>query len=417
MARTCSKIGGGLKLSFKGLPEASLQAGSPFLRELLERHFQGWPFSVADEAENDPLFRVEEKGRRYRLCSPEGRECFVSPAEMLCDLGISLAEAFVSRTSGLQCLHCSAVSFPVAGEEKLAVFPNVNRAGKSLLAACLMLEGGRLFADDLLGVTREGEGVSFGLPPRLRLPLPASASRLAGMLEELPGLGDSRYHFLYAWDSVAPFGCKLPVGAVVLPCRRTGGKGVRLSRLSVAGGLQCMAYQFQMREGEAGDVFDLARRLCESLPLWMLEYESPEEASAFLMQEAGRLFSEAREGDDAQEVGFLTGEDLLSCSMHGRRRRAFPSDRNLRWLRAPGMHIHEAGSFAYLIPKEQDAVFGVDGIGLALLALLSGPLSISEAARLLAEVYPQTGQARLESDMSLFFRNLYEQGLLVPAFR
>ena len=179
-----------------------------------------------------------------------------------------------------------------------------------------------------------------------------------------------------------------------------------------------MAYQFQMREGQAEAVFELARRLCGSLPLWMLEYGSPEEASALLMQEAGRLFTAAEEGEDAvQDVGFLTEEDRLSSSMHGRRRRAFPSDRNLRWLRAPGMHIHEAGSFAYLIPKEQDAVFGVDGIGLALLALLSGPLSISEAARLLAEVYPQTGQARLESDMSLFFRNLYEQGLLVPAFR
>ena len=415
MARTCSKGGGVFDLSFKGLPEVSLQAGSPFLRERMERHFRCWPFSVVANAESEPLFRVEEKGRGFRLCSSEGRECFDTTAEMLCDLGISLAEAFVARTPGLQCLHCSAISFPVGGEEKLAVFPNINRAGKSLLAACLMMEGARLFADDLLGVTQEGEGLSFGLPPRLRLPLPSSASHLAGALGELPGLGDGRYHFLYAWDFVAPFGQKLPLGAVVLPCRKAGGKGVRLRRLSAPGGLQCMAYQFQMREGQAGAVFGLARRLCESLPLWILEYESPEEASAFLMQEAGRLFSAAREGEDAvQDVGFLTEEDRLSCSMHGRRRRAFPSDRNLRWLRAPGMHIHEAGSFAYLIPKEQDSIFGVDGIGPAVIALLSGPLSISEAARLLADVYPQTGQARLESDLSLFFRSLYERGLLAP---
>ncbi len=418
MARTCSKSGGAFALSFKGLPEASLQAGSAFLRGLLERHFQRWPFSVVSDAQSRPLFRVEEKGRGFRLCSSEGREHFDTAAEMLCDLGIGLAEAFVARTPGLQCLHCSAVSFPAGGEEKLVVFPNVNRAGKSLLAACLMLEGARLFADDLLGVTQEGEGVSFGLPPRLRLPLPASASRLAGTLGELPGLGDGRYHFLYAWDSIAPFSQKLPIGAVVLPCRRAEGEGVRLRRLSVSGALQCMAYQFQMREGQAGAVFELARSLCESLPLWELEYGSPEEASALLMQEAGRLFTAAEEGEDAvQDVGFLTEEDRLSSSMHGRRRRPFPSDRNLHWLRAPGMHIHEAGSFAYLIPKEQDSVFGVDGIGLAVVALLSGPLSVSEAARLLAEAYPQTGLARLESDMTLFFRSLYERGLIVPVPR
>jgi hypothetical protein len=81
------------------------------------------------------------------------------------------------------------------------------------------------------------------------------------------------------------------------------------------------------------------------------------------------------------------------------------------------MRVHEAGAFAYLIPKEQDSIFGVDGIGLAVVSLLSEPLSISEAAGLLAEVYPQTGRERLESDMSLFFRSLCGQGLIVPVLR
>ena len=417
MARTCSMSGGGLHLSFQGLPEDPLQVGSPFLLRLMERHFQHWPF-VVDDAKSKSLFRVEEKGGGFRLCSSAGREFFDTPAEMLCDLGISLAETFVASSPGLQCLHCSAVALPVGSKEKLAVFPNVNRAGKSLLASCLMMQGARLFADDLLGVTEEGEGFSFGLPPRLRLPLPPSAFRLAGRLEKMPGLGDRRYHFLYAEKGIASFGKKLPIGAVVLPCWSAGREGVRLRRLSVSGGLQCMAYQFQMREGQAGAVLGLARRLCESLPLWMLEYDAPEEAAEFLMQEAGRLFSAAGEEEGvAPSAGFLTEDDRLSCSMHGPRRRSFPSDRNLRWIRSPGMHIHEAGAFAYLIPKEEDSIFGVDGIGLAVVALLSEPLSISEAAGLLAEVYPQTGRERLESDMSSFFRSLYGQGLLVPVFR
>lgn len=417
MDRTCSMSGGGIHLSFQGLPEAPLQVGSPFLLRLMERHFQRWPFIVEDE-EGKSLFRVEEKGRGFRLCSSAGREFFDTPAEMLCDLGISLAETFVASSPGLQCLHSSAVSFSAGSEEKLAVFPNVNRAGKSLLAACLMMQGARLFADDLLGVTEEGEGVSFGLPPRLRLPLPSSASRLAGVLEKMPGLGDLRYHFLYAEKYIALFGEKMPIGAVVLPRWSTGREGVRLKRISASDGLQCLAYQFQMREGQAGAVFELARRLCGSLPLWMLEYGSPEEAADFLMQEAGRLFSAAGEGEGVvQAVGFLTEEDRLSCSRHGPGRRAFQSDRNLRWLRAPGMRVHEAGSFAYLIPKEQDSIFGVDGIGLAVVALLSEPLSISEAAGLLADVYPQTGRERLESDMSLFFRSLCGQGLIVPVLR
>ena len=261
MARNCVKAGERIHLSFEGLPEDHLLVGSSFLFKLMEQHFQLWPFSQEERA-GGTFFRVRASGQGFRMDSPGGRERFDTPAELFCDQGISLAEAFVARTPGLQCLHCSALSFSCGGEEKLAVFPNVNRAGKSLLAVCLMMKGARLFADDLLGVTEGGEGVSFGLPPRLRLPLPSSVSQLAGALEHLPGLGDSRYHFLYAWDSVAPFGGKLPIGAVVLPCRKAEGAGPRLRWLSVSGALQCMAYQFQMREGQAGAVFGLAHRLC-----------------------------------------------------------------------------------------------------------------------------------------------------------
>ena len=50
-----------------------------------------------------------------------------------------------------------------------------------------------------------------------------------------------------------------------------------------------------------------------------------------------------------------------------------------------------------------------------MLALLAEPLSVSEAAGLLAEVFPQTGRDRLESDLSAFFQILHEQGLLVRA--
>ncbi|MBQ4076447.1 MAG: hypothetical protein IJD65_02025 [Mailhella sp.] len=416
MARHRSKGNGSCLLSFKGLPEASILAGSSSVLTLLEQHFRHWPFSAVDSEEHRPMFSVEERRRGFSLCSPEGRELFETSAEMLCDLGISLAEAFVSGSAGLQCLHCSAVSLGRKGEERIVVFPNVNRSGKSLLAACLMIRGAKLFADDLLGVTKEGEGVSFGLPPRLRLPLPPSAPCLSGMLEDLPGLEDGRYRFLYAAEGIAPFGEKMPVGAVVLPRRMAGAKPC-LNRLPASNGLQCMAYQFQVRERQAGTVFELASRLCESLPLWTLEYDSPEEAAEFLMAQKEALFSPAPPADEEmkQTADFLTEEDSLSCSMHGRRRRAFPSDRNLRWLRAPGMHICETGSFAYLIPKEQDCILGVGGIGLAVIALLAEPLSMSEAAGLLAKVYPQTGRTRLESDIFLFFRNLHDLGLLVPA--
>ena len=160
---------------------------------------------------------------------------------------------------------------------------------------------------------------------------------------------------------------------------------------------------FDPRSSESYIIFELMR-----------SHDMEQSVKLAEMVQRGMVKSSALNDRGVSSAGFLTAEDRLSRSMHGRRRRPFPSDRNLHWLRAPGMHIHEAGSFAYLIPKEQDSVFGVDGIGPAVVALLSGPLSVSEAARLLAEIYPQTGQAQLESDLSLFFRSLYERGLIAP---
>ena len=404
-----------MQLSFEGLPEATLLAGSSHLLQLMERHFQRWPFSVSAPGEGRPHFRVRQTKRGFETRSAGGEaETFATSAEMLCDLGIDLAEAFIRHHSAMQCLHCSAVALPSATGERLVVFPNVNRAGKSLLAACFLRHRGRIFADDLLAVTEDGEGMAFGLPPRLRLPLPNTARHLSLALEAMPGHGDGRYHFLYAGEAVAPFGEELPIGAIVLPRRRPAGQGGRpeLRRLSPTSALQCMAYQFQMREGQALAVFELARRLCEQKPLWVLDYDSSEDAAEYMAREAGRLFTMSAAGEVLCDAEFLTEGDRLAMPA---RSRAFPSERNLRWLRAPGTHIHENGGFAYLIPKGQGSIFGVGGIGLAVFNLLAEPLCIAEAAGLLAEVFPQTGRERLESDLSAFFRTLFEQGLIVQA--
>lgn len=406
-----------VELIFEGLPEAPLQVGSRCLRSLIERHLNRWPSIVRSARDSNGTFRVTQTRRGFRLDMSQGEgELFATSAELLCDLGIELAEAYVRQTPGLQCLHCAAVALPGLEGERLVVFPNVNRAGKSLLAASFLRYGARIFADDLLAVTESGHGMAFGLPPRLRLPLPASVPYLAGMLKNMAGHGDRRYRFLYPGSSLASFGDELPFGAIVLPRRIADGAGhdPRLRRLSAAGALQCMAYQFQMREGQAGDVLSLACRLCESLPLWVLEYDSPEDAAALLVREAGRLFSFSY--DSGEEVlptaDFLTKDDLIGLSRSGRTN-PFPLDRDLRWRRSSDVHVHERDGFAYIIPKEQDSIFGVDGIGHAVFALLEEPLSINEAAGLLAEVFPEVRTEQLESDVAGFFRILYENRLLL----
>ena len=413
-----------LALNFEGLPEAVLLTGSPSLLQRFREHFALWPHTVQEEAFSPelcggaaPLLRVRESARGgFRVSAAGAREeRYDSAAAMLCDAGIDLAEAFVHVQSSLFCLHCSAVALTTEDGPKLAVFPNINRAGKSLLAASFLLHGGRIAADDLLGVTEQGEGLSFGLPPRLRLPLPPSSQELTQALPSIPGVEDGHYRFLYAGAfSLAAFGERCPIGAFILP-RRTAGARPHLHRLMPQAALPWLVYQFQMAGGQAGAVFKLVSRLCRERPLWLLEYDGAEEAAQYLAAEAERLFSFLPEEEaPLSSVAFLTDEDRLSYAPRGRHP-LFSSRKHRRWVQASSVAVHEEGDSIFLIPEAQDAIFTLDRIGQAVWALLAEPLSIAEAASLLADVFPQTGREKLERDMIRFFRTLFEQGLVQRA--
>lgn len=402
-----------VRLRFCGLP-SPVQV-SPSLVPFFHDHFALWPSSVST-GEGGALFHAEAAGTGFVLrCASGRREAYDSAAELLCDAGVELAEA-AAKAAGMLCLHCAAVS--LGG--RLALIPGVNRSGKSLLAASSLLTGGRVFADDLLAVGPEGEAMAFGLPPRLRLPLPPSSAGLSSALPSFRGLGDSRYRFLYA-DGVASFGERMPVGAVIVPRREEGASPV-LRRLSPEAGLQCLAYQFQMSGGQAGAVFALARRLCEAVPLWQLAYDAAEDAARHLAQEAERVFAPADEdvGSPGGVAGSIpSGAGLSSLADSDRvpapRRRAFPSARPERWARVEGVAVHEVGDGLYLIPPGEDGIYYLDALGRALWMLLEEPMDAREASALLGEVFPQTGRARLEADLSRFFRTLRAQCLLERA--
>ncbi|EHK53331.1 hypothetical protein [Allomesorhizobium alhagi] len=102
--------------------------------------------------------------------------------------------------------------------ERLVVFPSTNRAGKSTLIARLAAEGVAVHADDLLPLTPDDEGMSLGISPRLRLPLPETAgATLTRFVMENQGAADGRYKYLeLAAPLLAPFGESCPIGAFVL---------------------------------------------------------------------------------------------------------------------------------------------------------------------------------------------------------
>ena len=102
-----------------------------------------------------------------------------------------------------------------------------NRAGKSVLTARLMAAGHIGCGDDMIGMTDEGEIVSFGSPPRLRLPL------------------------------LAPFGSRSGVNCALV-LERTSGARPKFVPLSQDEGLTRILPRWIMRQGTAETVFGRA---------------------------------------------------------------------------------------------------------------------------------------------------------------
>jgi len=88
-----------------------------------------------------------------------------------CDFLVDAFKCVVADDPSLLCLHTAAVDFG----DGLYLFPSTYNAGKSILTTHLASLGVKVFADDVLYITNENLGMSPGIRPRLRQPLPEDA--------------------------------------------------------------------------------------------------------------------------------------------------------------------------------------------------------------------------------------------------
>ena len=156
-----------------------------------------------------------------------------------------------------------------------------NRAGKSVLTARLMAAGHIGCGYDRIGMTEEGEIVSFGIPPRLRLPLPRS-ERLRALARTYRGTSDARYRYLQSgMPLLAPFGSRSGVNCALV-LERTSGARPKFVPLSQDEGLTRILPRWIMRQGTAETVFGRAERLAARIPFFLFRYSYLYEAAAFL---------------------------------------------------------------------------------------------------------------------------------------
>jgi len=289
-------------IRFDGL-NAPLRVGSPeVVRPLLDPILAAWPppDGDSDPAAGAPFATLRPtENERWSLEAPlaEKSVALHNPVNAICDLVVEMSWERLRSQPELLCLHAAALTF----DDRLVIFPNARRAGKSLLTATLARLGHRVFSDDFvpLGVdakTQQISGIANGIAPRLRLPLPDNiSSSLTSWISDRIGPANKQYGYLTGIE-LPRSGTAAPVGAVVVLERDPELAGAAVLEPVIQDeALAALVKQNFGRQVHAGAILAVTAALTRSVPVLRLRYNGVEEAAALLDQnEALRNLPAAR---------------------------------------------------------------------------------------------------------------------------
>jgi hypothetical protein len=253
------------------------------LMPILAETLSDWKIvALSPSPEHQPVITTCRTDKGYERRSPWLTKPAVlrDPVDAVCDFIADLINAYVADHPGILCLHCAAVEF----KKGLVLFPNTYRAGKSTLAVKLASCGGRLFSDDVLPLTtEENAGLALGILPRLRLPLPESASEaFAEFVAQLAGPRSERYLYVkLSPDQLAVRHTTAPVRGIVVLARGAAGRPelVELSKDTV---LRDVIYRNFARENPALEIVDRLLAVVENARCFSLRYTTLEQAAELL---------------------------------------------------------------------------------------------------------------------------------------
>ncbi len=381
---------------FEGLPWPLRMTQTP-LREAARRFFALWPHCCS-EAEAAAVESAPGGGYVWRLGERMVREA--TEAAFLCSFSIEMVMACCERRSDLWRLHAAAV----AGYGCGLLLCGAHRAGKSVLTTRLMADGWTGFGDDMVALTREGQLFSFGIAPRLRLPLPAS-SVLRAYVAARRGCGDRSAVYLDAAQSgTAPWGTRHAAHAVVI-LRRVPSGPVRLQALEPTDGITALLQRSLFDEGQAGATLHAACALLERLPCVQLSYADADRA-------AQCLTAWARQGLAAPAA--VPAPRAAARPSVGRED-AFGQSSVRCWRRCEGPVFRQVDFAGYLTDARGNALYRLTPLGCALWQMLEQPLSEAQAVSLLVEAFPYAGRKRIAHDVRELFEALRRRGLTEPA--
>lgn len=248
---------------------------APDVVEALARAMPGWPMTTSPAHGPTPdIYIIRDADGLWQGGINEPDEfALPSPASAACSLVGELASRRLDKAPEWLGLHCGSVEI----DGRLVLFPESSKAGKSTLSVAFAAAGYRVFGDDVLGLTPQGEGVAMGIAPRLRLPLPESFSaEFIDYADQHAGPQDDRYRFVIPPDNgLARFDEACPVGAIVLLERDAQITQPDVVALSPGEGLLQLLCQNFARDTSDEALLERLLPLMQQVPCLLLRYSEP----------------------------------------------------------------------------------------------------------------------------------------------
>lgn len=250
--------------------------GAPEVVEALAQAMPGWPMTLHPAQGQAPeLYIYRDADGLWQGSHDEADELDLpSSASAVCRLVGELVGRRLAVDTSLLGLHCGSVQ--TAGQ--LVVFPESSKAGKSTLSVAFAAAGYRVFGDDVLGLTAQGEGVAMGMAPRLRMPLPGSFStEFVEYAERHAGPEDEGYRFVIpAAGCLAGYAEASPIGTIVLLERAAQIVEPQVLMLSTGEGLLQLLWQnFAASDTPNQALLERLLPLVDRVQCLLLRYSEP----------------------------------------------------------------------------------------------------------------------------------------------
>ncbi|MFN7222478.1 MAG: PqqD family protein [Paracoccaceae bacterium] len=326
----------------------------------------------------------------------------LTPTSAACCLVADLSQGFVDGASDALALHCGAVQI----NGRLVALTGQHRAGKSTLVSRLTAEPDlRVFCDDMLPILSDGQAMALGVAPRLRLPLPPTASlQFRAHVARWTGPQDDRYAYLCA-PGRAAHGTKAPLSAIIVLDRRDD-MPASFHHLPPDDALRNVLARNMSEMDSAELAFDRLHTLVRDVISLRLVYSDLEDAVALLR----RAFGGASPIDPTLSIRPEITFDAEPS--------AAPSPKLVTldriWQKDPKVVLRRVGQSHFLWTTEGREIWQMNPLATAIWTLLEIPASAHDLTEALAEVFTDQPYQRVLDDVAALLAQLQHNGLVRP---